>query len=110
MNARLHQLAILAALTGFSASTVAAATLEEVIVTAQKREQNLQDVALSLSALSENDVTKLGMQDFRSWADYVPGITMSYGLNSRRGGPNAIIRGVANQVRGGISEIGRAHV
>lgn len=104
MNARLHQLAILAALTGLSASTVVAATLEEVIVTAQKREQNLQDVALSLSALSENDVTKLGMQDFRSWADYVPGITMSYGLNSRRGGPNAIIRGVANQVRGGISD------
>lgn len=78
--------------------------LAEITVTAQKREQDLQDAALSVSALGEDNISKLGLRDFRDWAQYVPGITMSQGLNSRRGGPIAVIRGVTNQVRGGIGD------
>jgi iron complex outermembrane recepter protein len=78
--------------------------IAEVVVTAEKRAQNIQDVPISISAVSEDTINKLGMTSFRDWADYVPGITMSYGLNSRRGGPIAVIRGITNQVRGGIDD------
>lgn len=78
--------------------------LEEVVVTAQKREQNLQDVPISMSAVTEKSIEQLGIQDFRQWANYVPGVQVSYGLNSRRGGPIAVIRGVTNQVRGGLGD------
>lgn len=81
-----------------------AAVLEEVVVTAQKREQSLQDTALSVSALTEDSMEQLGMTSFRDWANYIPGITVSYGANSRRGGPLAVIRGVVNQVRGAVSD------
>lgn len=104
MKTRVHPLAIVAALSGLSSAANAADVLEEVIVTAQKREQNLQEVPLTVSAVSEESMSRLGMQSFREWADYVPGITMSYGLNSRRGGPAAVIRGVASQIRGGIGD------
>src|SRR2546423_9466658 len=35
--------------------------LEEVIVTAQKREQNLQDIGIAMSAISAADLTDLGV-------------------------------------------------
>src|SRR2546421_5068484 len=35
--------------------------LEEVIVTAQKREQNLQEIGISLSAVSGSDLADLGV-------------------------------------------------
>jgi outer membrane receptor protein involved in Fe transport len=104
MNRRISYFAAIVALSAAGAAGAAAPELEEVTVTAQKRVQNIQDVPLSLSALSADSLSKLGMSSFREWADYIPGITMSYGLNSRRGGPAAVIRGVTNQVRGGIGD------
>jgi outer membrane receptor protein involved in Fe transport len=95
---------LVAALTTLAHSATAADVLEEVVVTAQKRAENIQDVPLTVSAVSEDSISRLGMQSFREWADYVPGITMSYGLNSRRAGPAAVIRGVASQIRGGIGD------
>lgn len=103
MTTRLERCLSLAVMAALSTAS-AAAPLEEIVVTAQKRAENLQDVSLSLSALSSDAMEKLGMSSFREWADYVPGIQMSYGLNSRRGGPAAVIRGVASQVRGGIGD------
>ncbi|MDE0755652.1 MAG: hypothetical protein OSB26_13450, partial [Woeseiaceae bacterium] len=34
--------------------------LEEIVVTAQKREQNLQDVGISITAFSGNQIKELG--------------------------------------------------
>ncbi len=48
--------------------TVQASALEEVVVTAQKREQNLQDVGISVTAFSGDQIQELG---FRSTADIV---------------------------------------
>ena len=42
--------------------------LEEIIVTATKREVNLQDVGQSIMALSNQDMEKMGI---KSMADYV---------------------------------------
>ena len=47
--------AVTAALTGYS---TAEAQLEEIIVTAAKKSQNLQDIAGSVQAISENELKR----------------------------------------------------
>ena len=39
--------------------------LEEIIVTAQKREQNIQDVGISITALSGNTLQELGLDNIQ---------------------------------------------
>lgn len=81
-------------------------TLEEVTVTAQKREENIQKVPLSLTALTGVELAKQGMKGFRDWADYVPGITIMQGQDpSRRTGPAATIRGITQVYRGQLWEV-----
>jgi len=49
--------------------------LEEVVVTAQKRNERLIDVPQSVTALSSAELTKLGATQFRDFADTVPGLS-----------------------------------
>ncbi|MEJ0037985.1 MAG: TonB-dependent receptor [Gammaproteobacteria bacterium] len=85
---------------------VHAQELEEVTVTAQKREQDLQKVTLAVTALTGEDMEKQGMMGFRDWADHVPGITVVQGQDpSRRTGPSATIRGVTQVYRGQLWEV-----
>jgi iron complex outermembrane receptor protein len=53
--------------------------LEEVIVTAQKREQNLQDVGISVTALDERAMSRAGITDITRLELVTPG--MVYGFN-----------------------------
>lgn len=48
------------------------AALEEVVVTAQKREQSLQDVPISLSVVGGDTIESLGVRDFNDLAEFVP--------------------------------------
>ncbi len=48
------------------------AQLEEVIVTAQKREQSLQDTPISISAFNPELIDQLGISDIADISDYVP--------------------------------------
>ena len=52
------------------------ATLEEVLVTAQKREENLQDVPLSVTALSGEDMSVLNAAgaDVRALSARIPSL------------------------------------
>ena len=57
------------------------AQLEEVVVTAQKREQNLQEVPITISAVSEEMIVKTGVNTISQVIPMVPGLTGSdYGL------------------------------
>ncbi|MDZ4729687.1 MAG: TonB-dependent receptor [Xanthomonadales bacterium] len=51
--------------------------LEEVIVTAQKREQSIQDVSVSITAFSNSDIRELGIGRPRDLARYTPGLVMN---------------------------------
>lgn len=51
--------------------------LEEVIVTAQKREASLQDTPLSISALTGNMLDKIGIRTIEDFTFFVPGITVT---------------------------------
>jgi len=48
--------------------------LDELVITAQKREQSLQDVGISITALSGAEVEKLNFQDSESIAAQTPGL------------------------------------
>ena len=53
-----------------------AAVLEEIVVTAQKREQNIQDVGISMTAFSGDQVEALGMTNTTEIIQQVPGLDM----------------------------------
>ncbi len=57
-----------------TSSTVYGRILEEVIVTAQKREQSLQDVGISVTAFSGNQLTELGYTNSIDIAQQTPGL------------------------------------
>ena len=52
----------------------ASAQLEEVIVTAQKRAESIQDVGISISALSAKQLEQLGVKNTVDIAQQVPGL------------------------------------
>lgn len=69
--------AIAAALLLGTTSAVAAADepkLEEMIVTAQKREQNLQDVPIAVSAISGSAMATAGVSEMKDLARHVPSL------------------------------------
>ena len=67
--------------------------LEEVIVTAQKREQNVQDVAIAVTAFSGSEVAPGGIQQFGDIAVRTPGFYMT---QFNLGEPQLYVRGIGN--------------
>jgi len=76
------QIAALTASAALLPSTTLAAEsnfeLEEVVVTAQKREQNLQDVGISVTALDQTAMSRAGIEDISRLELVTPGV--SYGF------------------------------
>jgi outer membrane receptor protein involved in Fe transport len=71
--------------------------LEEVVVSAQKRTENLQDVPLSVQALGTARIEELHLQNFADYASFLP--TLSYQNGGQGGGPGfqrAFMRGIAS--------------
>src|SRR5690606_3620419 len=85
-------------------SFVAAGQLEEVVVTAQKRDQTLQEVAGSISALASKQIELRGMQQVEDFFQAVPGVSYS----QQSGSQLVTIRGIGLQVDTGIAEPGVA--
>ncbi len=52
-------------------------SLEKIIITAQRRSQNLQEVPLAVTALSSESIEKSGIHDMTDVATRVPGLTFS---------------------------------
>ena len=68
---KLHQFVASACL---SISLTAQAQLEEVIVTAQKRAESLQDVPISISTVSGEKIQDNTILNFAALADFVPSL------------------------------------
>jgi iron complex outermembrane receptor protein len=51
--------------------------LEEVIVTAQKREESIQDVPISISAMTGDQVNALGLTDFTEITQQIPALQLN---------------------------------
>ncbi|MAT91120.1 MAG: hypothetical protein CME59_00815 [Halioglobus sp.] len=51
--------------------------LEEVIVTAEKRAESIQDVPISIAAFDENTLEKMGVYDIKGLASKVPNVVVN---------------------------------
>jgi len=77
----------------FGEGSLAAGILEEVVVTAQKREQNIQDVGVSITAITGDTFRELGFDNVGDVASQAPNLNFSLpgGAGSN---PSLSIRGV----------------
>lgn len=67
------------------------AEIEEIIVTAQRREQNLQDISISISVLTSEQLDELRIEQPADLAAFTPGMYVSTGIN---GDPIFALRGI----------------
>jgi len=77
MARRLALVAITAAVLGAACPVVSAQELEEIVVTAQKRTENIQDVPISITALTGEELKRLGLSSTDDIQLAVPGLVMS---------------------------------
>jgi iron complex outermembrane recepter protein len=84
---------LLISLVSGSTPALAQDVIDEVVVTAQKREQNLQDVPISITALSQDQMDATGVRGIEDVARLTPGLNFD-----RLGGSDTSIsiRGVAS--------------
>ena len=67
-------------------------SLDEIIVTATKRDERLRDVPMAISVLGEDTLEIAGISDSQGIADSVPGMTFSTAGNNIN--PSFIVRGI----------------
>ena len=80
---------------GFSQtdSAIAEEDVEEVVVTASKREANLQDLPMAVQAITSEELEAKNISDFNDIANLVPSITVD---DSGSGNSYFYIRGVSD--------------
>lgn len=71
---------LIAAALATSLSAESMAQLEEVVVTARKREENLQDVAASITAIGGAQLQREGVSDIKDVARLTPGLVFDLGF------------------------------
>ena len=72
------------------------AQLEEIVVTATKREESIQDIPVAVSAFSGAELEKAGVNDIRGLMGLSPSFFLS-STSSETGGTTARIRGIGTQ-------------
>ena len=82
----------------FAESTV----LEEIVVTAQKREQLAKDVGIAITAFSANQMDALGFESSTDLIAYTPGVSLAGDIGGQRAIFN--IRGVVQNDYADIAE------
>ncbi|MBO7007056.1 MAG: TonB-dependent receptor, partial [Pseudomonadales bacterium] len=85
-------IAVVAAIAASSAS-VSQAEIEEVVVTATKRAESTQDIAVTVSAVNEKKLEEFGISNFEDYMLQLPGVTAG---GSGPGQNTIYIRGVAS--------------
>jgi iron complex outermembrane receptor protein len=72
-------------------------TIEEVVVTATKRSESVMNVAVSLSAVTAQDIERLGAKDLEDLARNVPSLVVAPG--NEQSDKSFIIRGVGSDAQ-----------
>lgn len=72
-----------------------AGNLEEVIVTAQKRAQSVQDVPIAITSIGGEDLKNLGFKSATDVQFQTPGLIVSYASSNAI--PNFTLRGVGRK-------------
>lgn len=66
-------------------------TVEEVVVTAQKKSEKLQEVPASVSVVTATDMTKQGLVSFADYSAQIPGLSLT---SSHAGQAQVTLRGI----------------
>ena len=86
------------------ARPAASVGIEEIVVTAQKRESNLQDTALAISAFSGDAMEAKGIDDISNLQSYIP----NFHVGQEQDGFKVALRGIGLQGTSSISDPGVA--
>src|SRR2546421_590073 len=91
----------------FAAAETATATgtgteLQEVVVTAERRAESIQDVPITIQALTSETLTQLNVRTFDDFVKYLPNVTAG---SIGPGQSNIFIRGLATSI-GGLQGVG----
>jgi iron complex outermembrane receptor protein len=82
------------------ASVASAATLEEVVVVAQKRAQPLQDVPVSVAAVDAERISDAGIVDLQGLSDFVP----NFSINETGISTTIAVRGISSGINSGFEQ------
>ena len=108
-SSRLLHLCIAGLMAGTAGSVVQAAEanaeplsggLEEIVVTATRREENLSKVPISISAYTQETMDNKGIKDFTDIVRFTPGVTIDAGLTN-----SVSIRGISSSGGAGTTGI-----
>ncbi|WP_269515697.1 TonB-dependent receptor [Brevundimonas subvibrioides] len=77
---------------GVASAQDQASSVDDIVVTAQKREQSLQDVPIVVTSLSQEALENAGVRDIKDLQILTPGLTVT--STSSEGSTTARIRGV----------------
>lgn len=86
-------LAAAAAVPGFAVGQTEESGLEEIVVTARKVEERIQDIPLAITAFSAADIEAAGIEDLGDIAALTPGLSFFNAVGGFL--PTPVIRGVA---------------
>ena len=78
--------------------------IEEIVVTAQKREQSLLDIPFAISTFSEDEIKARGAADIKDMQYAIPGLSIT---NNLPGQDRVQIRGASSDVGIGVPTVGR---
>jgi iron complex outermembrane recepter protein len=70
--------------------------LEEIVVTARRRDERLIDVPVSVNAVTSQEIERLSLRQFEDVKNVVPGLSLSYSTDGT--GASAAMRGVKMDV------------
>ena len=105
LNKSLLLLPLIVSLSGFN---LVAQEIEEVVVTSTKKAASIQDLALSVQALTSDDLVEAQITETEDMVELIPGIIQSPGVGS---GTNMGIRGMISTTVGANSTAAvQAHI
>ncbi|WP_143735427.1 TonB-dependent receptor plug domain-containing protein, partial [Microbulbifer mangrovi] len=84
----------LAGTLGASSALAQQSVLEEVTVTAQKREQSMQDVSVAVSAFSGDAIDKMGFEEGLDITQQVPNMNF-FAIFGEASSPSVSLRGIS---------------
>ena len=93
-----------ALLMGSEAYAEESGAIEEVIVTAQKREQNILDIPFAITAIGEEEIKDRGALDIKDLQYSIPGLSIT---NNLPGQDRVQIRGASSDTGIGLPTVGR---
>tara|TARA_A100001011_G_scaffold398106_1_gene501377 strand:- start:2489 stop:4807 length:2319 start_codon:yes stop_codon:yes gene_type:complete len=83
-----------------SPSVLAQTVIEEIVVTARKKVESLQDVPISITVISGDSIQEQGYRDIQTITENLPAVTVARG----GGNANMYVRGVGSGANGGFEQ------